>query len=133
MVRACRMGTPLLIKVPRVRVNLEMATLLTTGPMTGILSLNLSQAWRPNLVRMNKLNTIRNDTTMARVIRILSFTMPLMPSTRRVNAGRERPSIMPSNTALNEGTTFTIRMIRIAVATTRTAQRSEEHTFELQP
>src|SRR5436190_23415636 len=50
MVRAWRMGTPLLINVPRVRVNREMATLLMTGPRTGILSLNLSQTWRPNLV-----------------------------------------------------------------------------------
>jgi hypothetical protein len=44
IINACRMGTPLLTRVPSVRVNREMATLLMTGPMGGILSLNLSQA-----------------------------------------------------------------------------------------
>jgi len=50
MVRACRIGTPLLMSVPSVRVKREIATLFTTGPTTGILSLNLSQTCRPNFV-----------------------------------------------------------------------------------
>ena len=41
MVSACKIGTPLLTSVPRVRVKREMATLLMTGPRTGMLSLDL--------------------------------------------------------------------------------------------
>ena len=43
IVRACKMGTPLLTSVPRVRVKRAMATRLMTGPNTGILSWSLSQ------------------------------------------------------------------------------------------
>ena len=43
----------------------------------------------------------------------------LMPRTSRVNAGNWRPSNMPSNTDLNAGMTFTMRIMRIAVATIR--------------
>ncbi len=58
MVSAWRMGTPLLTSVPSVRVNREMATLLTTGPEDRHLEFELvDQTCRPNLVadlkRMN--------------------------------------------------------------------------------
>ena len=44
MVSACKIGTPLLTSVPSVRVKREMETLLTTGPIGGMLSLDLSQS-----------------------------------------------------------------------------------------
>ena len=42
IINACRMGTPLLTRVPSVRENREMDTLVTTGPTGGSLSLSLS-------------------------------------------------------------------------------------------
>src|SRR5260221_2083159 len=121
IVRAWRIGTPLLTRVPRVRVKREIATLLTTGPRTGILSLNLSQTRRPNLVRTNRLKRMSTTTMMMAVQTIWSLIISLIPRTRRVNAGNCEPSNMPSKTDLKEGTTFTIRIIKIAVATTSTA------------
>jgi hypothetical protein len=50
MVSAWRMGTPELTRVPRVRVNREMATLLITGPTAGHLEFELVPNRRPNLV-----------------------------------------------------------------------------------
>ena len=43
IINACKIGTPLLTRVPSVRAKREMATLLMTGPMGGILSNTLSQ------------------------------------------------------------------------------------------
>src|ERR1035437_3719055 len=121
MVRAWRMGTPLLTSVPRVRVKREMAILLTTGPTTGTLSLNLSKAWRPNLVRTESMKATTNTAITPRGIMAWSLTVSLMASTKRVKAGSWAPSNMPANTSLNLGMTYTIRMLRMAMATKSTA------------
>src|ERR1044071_1120951 len=121
IVSACRIGTPLLIRVPNVRVNREMATLLMTGPTTGILSLNLSQTWRPNLVFLNSTKSTTKTARQPNVIRMLFLIMSLTPMTNRVNAGKSAPSANPAKTSLNFGMTNVISTIRIAEATMRTA------------
>ncbi len=63
MVSACRMGTPLLTSVPRVRENRAIATLLITGPSTGMCSLNRSNNRRPTRVRTNTRKAMTNATT----------------------------------------------------------------------
>ena len=115
------MGTPLLTRVPSVRVKREMATLLTTGPMTGTLSLNLSKTRRPNLVRMNIMRRTTRPATQPNVTMKWSLIMSLIPSTSRVKAGSCSPFNMSAKTSLNLGITNTIRMVRITVATTSTA------------
>src|SRR5262249_18298960 len=121
MVSACKMGTPLLTKVPKVRVNLEIATLLITGPSTGIFSFTLSHTSRPNLVLVNNLNITKTTDKITSVQTRWSLTISLIPSTRRVKAGNCAPSNMPSKTDLKEGITLTIKIIRMPVATHNTA------------
>ena len=106
----------------RARVKREMATFVTTGPNTGALSLTLSNTRRPPFVRMINIKQIHTTIATAMVIMRWSLIASLMPSTNRVNAGSCAPSNMPANTSLNFGTTITIKIIKIAVATTSTAQ-----------
>ena len=115
------MGTPLLTSVPRVRVNREMATFVTTGPTTGIFNLHLSKTCRPNFVLIKSVNAM-NAATIPSDVSPMWWTIPsLMFMTKRVNPGNGLPLPRPANTSLNFGITSVINTPMIAVATTSTA------------
>ena len=115
------MGTPLLTRVPRVRVNREMATLLTTGPRIGKFNLNLSNRRRPNFVRVNSFKATKNPTTEPKAIRKCPATNRLTLRTNWVKAGSPCPSSISLKIASNFGMTKTMRMVRMVAATKTTA------------
>ena len=121
IVSACKIGTPLLTSVPKVRVNRAIATLLTTGPKTGTISLNLSNIRLPSLVLVKSLKAMNKQNTPIAVQIKWSLIMSLIASTNWVNSGSDSPLSMPLKISLNFGTTTTIRMPMMAVATTSTA------------
>src|SRR5438445_2276396 len=122
IIKAWRIGTPLLTKVPSVRVKREMATLLMTDPKTGMFNLNLSNNRRPKRVRTNITKPITNTATQAPVTRKWWAIASLMPNTKRVKEGSGRPPSMSLKMSLNLGTTQTISTVRMAMATVMTAQ-----------
>ena len=114
-----QMGTPLLTRVPSVRAKREMATLLTTAPKGGTLSLSLSQIRRPTFVLMAS----RNKTTIAAMPpstgRMWKRTASLHANTNTVNPGSLTP--MPAKTSLNLGMTMMSNKARMPTATMSTA------------
>src|SRR5436190_5226360 len=121
IVSACRIGTPLLTNVPNVRQKREMATLLKTGPSTGILSLTLSTTCRPLLVRDQKMYAITAATSIPSVTTVWSLIMLLTPRTNSVNAGNDLPGNMSLKINSNLGTTTIMRTARMPTATHMTA------------
>src|SRR5262245_38419672 len=121
MVSACKIGTPLLTRVPKVRVNREIATLLITGPSAGMFSLNLSKMRRPNRVRMRARNAATAIPTQTAVTRKWWAMASLIESTKFVKVGRSLPGNMSLKMSLNLGTTQIMRTARMATATVMTA------------
>ena len=121
MVSACRIGTPLLTRVPSVRVKREMATLLMTGPSTGMFSLKRSQTRRPGRVRMVKRKAMTKTTITQKETTKWWAMASLIPSTNRVKPGSFSPGSMSLKMSLNFGTTHTIKMVRMQMATVITA------------
>ncbi len=119
---ASRIGTPALMRVPRVLVHRVMETLLVNCPTTGSFNWMVSSTTRPgrnlrtNLTRTTTPNGMPRRTAHPYCVAI----QLLMPSTVVVT-GFSVPSTISSSTSLNDGITYFIRPSRMrnaAVSTT---------------
>src|SRR5207244_12611688 len=126
-----RMGTPDVIRVPKVRVKRATAILRSSMPRIGRLSKSLSKAYLP----LGCLRICLVPKTMPTHPMMKNHqkcpTNALSPMTTRVGKGNVTPS--PANRLAKIGTTHfsSAPTIRIAMLMTDTG-RSEEHTSELQ-
>ena len=119
MARPSRMGTPEVIRVPRVRVKRATAIFLSSIPMTGACNRILSVAYRP----CGCFLTWRMPMTRAPAPRMKNHqkwpTMALSPMTRRVGSGRATPK--PVNRLAKMGTTHFSRAPTMSTAIVTTA------------
>src|SRR5713226_7378491 len=122
IIKAWRIGTPLLTKVPSVRVKREMATLLMTVPKTGMFNLNLSNNRRPKRVRTNITKPNTNTAVQDPVTRKCFAMASLIPNTNWVKGGSDCPGSMSLKMSLNLGTTQIMSTARMPMATVMTAQ-----------
>ena len=119
MFRPSRMGTPLLMRVPSVRVNFATATFLKRTPTMGSNNIILSITFLPISVRLNWVVNTTIPTTHA------STMSPPVPPRKWliliiscVGAGRSPPSC--ANILLKVGTTKTMIIIITRIATEMT-------------